>query len=130
VKGIKMNGKIIAATSIGLVIGLVLGILISIVFNLPTVTNTNGAGISNQVQVSGMVRDTQTGTIYFLQLAKLHNDDMIHSSSPIVDGKYSVVLVGNQSYDIFVDRYPYYSTEKPDYAVYVPSGVTTFTADF
>ena len=91
-----MNGKIIGAAVASLVIGLVLGIAISVVFNLPSMINPSGAGIGNQVQVSGTVRDTQTGTIYFLQLAKFYEDDMIHSSSQIVNGRYSVVLVGGQ----------------------------------
>lgn len=127
-----MNGKIVVGLSVGLVIGLALGILVSMVFNLPSLImpTQSGAGIGNQVQVSGTVRDTQTGTISFLQLAKFYDDDMIKSSSPIIDGRYSVVLVGNQSYDIFVDRYPNYATAKPDYTIYVPSGVTTFAADF
>jgi hypothetical protein len=125
-----MNGKIIGVAVASLVIGLVLGIAISVVFNLPSMINPSGAGIGNQVQVSGTVRDTQTGTIYFLQLAKFYEDDMIHSSSQIVNGRYSVVLVGGQSYDIFVNWYPDYSDEEPDYTLYVPEGVTTFTADF
>ena len=125
-----MNGKIIAATSIGLVIGLVLGILISVVFNLPSAGNTTGAGTSNQVQVSGTLQNPQTGTIYFLQLAKFYDDDAIKTSSQIVNGGYSVMLVGGQSYDIFINRYPDYSDEDPDYTLYVPEGVTTFTANF
>jgi hypothetical protein len=80
--------------------------------------------------VSGTVRNTQTGTIHFLQLARFYDKDAIKASSPIEDGRYSVLLVGGQSYDIFVNRYPAYSDETPDYTLYVPSGVITFTADF
>ncbi|MCW4044846.1 MAG: hypothetical protein NWE94_04945 [Candidatus Bathyarchaeota archaeon] len=98
-----------------------------------TITNiqTQGRGtIVSQVQVSGSLHSTQTGTIYFLQCAKFYSEDAIKASSPIVNGKYSVWLVGGQSYDIFVNRYPAYSDIKPDFTLYVPSGVTTFTADF
>jgi hypothetical protein len=126
----KTNGKISVLAVIGLVIGLVLGIVISVVFNLPSKINPTGAGTGNQVQVSGTLQNPQSGTIHFLQLAKFYDDDAIKSSSPIVDGKYSVLLVGGQSYDIFVNRYPSYSDEDPDYTLYVPEGVTTFTADF
>jgi len=84
----------------------------------------------NQVQVSGTLQNPQSGTIYFLQLAKFYDDDAIKASSPIVNGGYSVMLVGGQSYDIFVNRYPSYSDEEPDYTLYVPEGVTTFTANF
>ncbi len=125
-----MNGKVIAGASIGLVIGLVLGILISVVFNLPSIINPTGAGIGNQVRVTGTLQNPQSGTIYFLQLAKFYDDDAIKASSPIVNGGYSVMLVGGQSYDIFVNRYPDYSDEDPDYTLYVPEGVATFTADF
>jgi hypothetical protein len=126
------NRKIIVVAVIGLVVGLALGIFISAIFNLPNVIlpTQSGAGNNNQVQVSGTVQKTQTGTIYFLQLASFYDNDSIKTSSPIKDGKYSVLLVGGQSYDIFIDRYPRYSSETPDYTLYVPSGATTFTANF
>lgn len=84
------------------------------------------AGTNNQVQVSGTVQKTQTGTIYYRTA-----NESIRTSSPITDGKYSVLLVGGQSYDIYIDVYhsdSYYY--KPDFVLYVPLGVTTFTADF
>jgi hypothetical protein len=119
-----MNKKIIAGASIGLIVGLVLGILISVFFNLPSVISPTGVGISNQVQVSGTVWDTQTGTIYFRNLNRT-----IETSAPIIDGKYSVLLIGGQSYEVYVNYYSSYSSDL-DYTVYVPSGVTTFAADF
>ena len=119
---------------IGLVIGLALGIFISVILNLPNVIlpTQSGVGMSNQVQVSGTVQVTQTGTIYFLQTPwdSFIENETIRTSSPIVDGKYSVLLVGGKSYDIFIDDYPSYWDEDPDYVLYVPAGVTTFTADF
>jgi hypothetical protein len=124
-----VNRKTIAGTSIGLVVGLVLGIAISVILNFPSL-NTTGAGTSNQVQASGNLQNIQTGTIYFLQLTKFYDDDAIKSSSPIVNGDYTVLLVGGQSYDIFVNRYPDYSDEDPDYTLYVPQGVATYTANF
>jgi hypothetical protein len=117
---------------IGLVVGLLMGIFIGVILNLSNVIppTQSGAGNNNQVQVTGTVQNTQTGTIYFLQLAKFYSNDSIKTSSPIKDDKYSVLLVCGQSYDIFVDRYPRYSYETPDYTLYVPSGATTFIADF
>ncbi len=121
-----MNNKsLVLGLIVGLVIGLPIGILTS-KFVMPS----SPEGTNNQVQVSGTVRNTQTGTIYFLQLARFNDKEEIKSSSSIVNGKYSVWLVGNQSYDIFVNRYPTYSDEEPEYTVYVPAGVTTFTANF
>jgi cell division protein FtsL len=45
---------------------------------------------NNQVQVSGTVQVTQTGTIYFRNLNRT-----IETSVPITNGKYSVLLVGD-----------------------------------
>lgn len=83
--------------------------------------NMSGAGVSNQVQVSGTVSITQTGTIYFTSL-----NGTIKSSVPITNGQYSVLLVSGQSYDVRVDGgyYPRY------YSLYVPLSVATFTANF
>jgi hypothetical protein len=119
---IKTNGKIIVGTAIGLVVGLALGIFISVILNLPNAILPTGTGTNNQVQVSGTVQKTQTGTIYFRNLNRT-----IETSAPIIDGKYSVLLVGGQSYDVYVN---YYSYSTPNYLLYVPSGVATFTADF
>jgi hypothetical protein len=125
-----MNKKLIGAVIGGILIGLVLGIVISVVFNLSSIINPAGAGIGNQVQVSGKLQNQQNGTIYFTQLAKFHDDDEIKTSSPIVNGGYSVVLIGGQSYDVFVNWYPYFSDEEPDYTLYVPEGVEIYAADF
>ena len=120
---IKTNGKIIVGTAIGLVVGLALGIFISVFLNLGSVINPTGAGTSNQVQVSGTVRDTQTGTIYFRNL-----NVTIETSGSITDGKYTVLLKGGQSYEVAVNHRIVFNDY--DYTLYVPEGVATFTADF
>jgi hypothetical protein len=112
---------IAAALVIGLLIGLVLGIFISPIL-LPKQT---GAGTNNQVQVSGTVNGKQTGTIYFRT-----SNESIRTSSPIIDGKYNVLLVGGQSYDIYIDYYHSSSYYTPDFVLYVPLGVTVLTANF
>lgn len=121
-----MNGKIIAATSIGLVAGLIFGVLIG-VFLLPEVLNPISAGTNNQVQMSGTVQATQTGTIEFNEVYSL-NTTHVQSSAPIKDGTYSVLLVGGKSYNVYVSNEDGYS--RGDYSIYVPEGVTTFTANF
>jgi hypothetical protein len=117
----KNRSILIVALVIGLVVGLVLGVFISVVFNLPSSFH-KGAGTNNQVQVSGSVQVTQSGTIGFDNLNRT-----IETSGIISNGEYSVLLVGGQSYDVYVyipnDSYRTYS-------LYVPLGVTTFTANF
>jgi hypothetical protein len=119
----------IAALVIGLVIGLALGIFISPIL-LPKQT---GAGTNNQVQVSGTIQEEHPSEIHFASIAVNSSSyGQISSSSLIINGQYSVVLVGGQSYDVRIyyqpvgNSYPTSST----YSLYVPSGVTTFTADF
>jgi hypothetical protein len=86
--------------------------------------NMSGAGIRNQVQVSGTVSETQSGTIEFRNYY-----GNITSSVPITNGRYSILLVGGQSYDVYI-----YLADELDYSYYgysyVPVGVTTFTANF
>ena len=107
-----------------MVVGLALGIFISAILNLPNVImpTQTGAGMSNQVQVSGKVQVTQSGTVRFRNLNRT-----IDTSVPIANGEYSILLLGGDSYDVYVyweGRLQY------SYWLYVPSGVTTFTADF
>ena len=94
---------------------------------------TQGGGTtSSQVQVSGTLRNKQSGTIYFLETPwdRFVENVTVRTSSPIINGEYGILLVGGKSYDIFFDEYPSYWDEDPDYVLYVPSGVTAFTADF
>jgi hypothetical protein len=118
-----VNKKIAIGVLVGLVIGLVLGIFVSVLFNLPSSFHT-GVGVSNQVQVSGTVSDRTTGTLCFRNL-----DKTIETTAPITNGKYSVLLVGGQSYNVYYDFVPSSSYDPSgEYnAFYVPLGVTTFT---
>ena len=126
--GEKTNKKIIMGTVIGLVIGLALGIFISVLFISPIHL---GAGINNQVQVSGTVSATQNSTtIEFVSL-----NGTVTFTVPITNGRYSVLLVGGLSYNVHVKYYAWEGgwgwvlTEK-DYTTFIPLGVTTFTANF
>ena len=120
---IKLNNKIIIGVVVGLVIGLVLGFSLSLIINLPSMIN-KGVGTDNQVQVSGSVTpaygDT-VNTVYFQNL-----NGTFETSASDVNGQYSVLLLGGQSYNVF-DFQPR-STGTGDYKTfYVPLGVTTFT---
>jgi hypothetical protein len=127
-----MNKKIVIGTVIGLVIGLVLGIFVSVLFNLPSAFHT-GVGVNNQVQVSGTVSETQSGTITFVNAQALGNSSALKltTSSLIVNGGYSVILIGGNSYIVHVSYTDSYGrTEGNDYTLYAPLGVTTYTANF
>jgi hypothetical protein len=121
-----MANKIIIGVVIGLAVGLVLGFSLSLVINLPSTIN-KGVGTNNQVQVSGTVDLTGLGnvnTLYFLDL-----NGTIETSAPIINGHYSVLLIGGQSYKVFdysTAKITSYSDFNP---FYVPLGVTTFTED-
>jgi len=86
----------------------------------------------NQVQVSGAVSETQTGTIKFdnkEERAYNKSIPLIESSVPIVNGQYSILLLGGHSYSVYIylagDAYYSYWG-----ALYVPLGVTTFIANW
>jgi hypothetical protein len=116
----------IIALVIGLVIGLALGIFVSVLFNLPSSFHTE-VRVDNQVQVSGSVSETRQGTIQFINWNETTNTRYAHYAQ-ITDGKYNVFLIGGQSYDVYVGTgetgYSY------EYSLYVPSNVTTYTANF
>jgi hypothetical protein len=117
----------IAALAVGLVIGLGLGIIVSVAFILPSMRQ-EVLCIINPVQVSGTVSETLKGTIQFI------NDNETTSTRynhyvPIVGGNYSIVLSGGQPYTVGIGipgviGYVY------QFSLYVPSNVTTLTANF
>jgi len=92
--------------------------------------NTSGAGANNQVQVTGTVQETQTNSIVFLNAETIGNSSAprITTSSLIVNGQYSVILLGGHSY--LVTLFDSYESQLASYTIYVPLGVTTFTANF
>ncbi|MGD0644393.1 MAG: hypothetical protein ABSA75_05760 [Candidatus Bathyarchaeia archaeon] len=127
-----MNNKIVLGIVVGLIVGLVLGVFIGVMFISPsgilptkTVSNTN-----NQVQVSGTVNYQFVTSIIFTSASGTN----ISSSAPIVSGQYSVLLLGGQSYTVQLwnpDKFAIgYGGYEATLALYVPSGVTTFTANF
>jgi hypothetical protein len=122
-----MNSKIVLATVIGLIAGLVLGVFIGVMFISPSKTGTE---TNNQVQVSGKVNYQFVTSIIFTSSSGTN----ISSSAPIVNGQYSVLLLGGQSYTVQLwnpDKYAIgYGGYEATLALYVPSGVTTFTANF
>ena len=93
------------------------------------------AGTNNQVQVSGTIQWTEIFRIEFVD-ARARDYDVynlpngtIQTSAPVLtDHSYSVLLIGGLSYEVRL----YSSATYRDYAfsLYVPSGVTVFTANF
>lgn len=108
-----------------LVVVIILGAIVGILStNLPS-TN-QGTGTNNQVQVSGSIQEQNPSKIAFVSISKT-----ISTSAIITNGQYSVVLVGNQSYTVGVGYTDSYGdTQIAYYSIYVPSGVTTYTANF
>jgi hypothetical protein len=121
-----MNSGIAIGIVIGLIAGLVLGVFIGVLVISPSglLPINAGTGTNNQVKVSGTVPNKASGTIYFANL-----DETLKTSASIANGKYSVLLVGGQSYTAYSEDRTYPTTY--NYITYndfyVPSGVSTFT---
>jgi len=113
-----MKSKIVIWLATGLIIGLVLVALVGVFF-IPQLLNNAG---TDQVQVSGNVRTTQTGIIVFSA-----GDGSFYSSCPIAGGQYRVVLEGGESYNVTIKNN---GVDCGNYSLYIPTGVTTFEADF
>jgi hypothetical protein len=109
----------IVALAIGLVIGLGLGMFSSVAL-LPA---NREPSWKSAVLVSGTISETQNGTIHFDGY-----DLPVSTKANITDGKYSVLVVGGLLYKIMV--YSYANIFTYSYTLYVPSNVTTFTANF
>jgi hypothetical protein len=105
----------------------VLGIFISPIMLPPK----NGAGTNNQVQVSGTISENHPSEVDFTS-GRQPDGSFIRTSSIIINGnQYNVVLVGGISYSVLVSYTNSYGTSaSATYTIYVPSGVTTFTANF
>jgi len=122
-----MNRRIIVGVVIGLAIGLVLGIFLSVIFILPIYVHQE-TEITNPVKVSGSVSFAQYGTIQFINWNETTNTRYDHYSQ-IIFGRYSITLSGGHNYTVIfglggTEEYP------EEFRVYVPSNVTTFTANF
>jgi hypothetical protein len=111
---------LIVVLVIGLIIGLILGIFVSVVFNLSSSFHR-----SNYVQVSGTVSNPSALVLIFRNL-----NETIETSAQVINGRYSVSLLGGQSYQIWWNRIDMADAPNGDVALYVPSGVSTFTANF
>jgi hypothetical protein len=111
---------------VGLVVGVGLSIAGSILFICPNMTQEVLFAI-NPVQVSGTVSVAQKGTIQFVNDNETASTRYSHHV-PIVDGKYSLVLSGGYSYEVYIGT----GQTSPSYtfSLYVPSNVTTLTANF
>ena len=122
---------VIAALVIVLVVGLAWDVFVSVLFSLPKSSFHTENGINN-VLVWGTVSETQTGTIKFSNDAEVSENRsmaVLSTSSPIVNGQYSVDLVGGHLYDVFayVDNKNGYDYS---YSLYAPYGAAPFTANF
>jgi hypothetical protein len=116
----------IAALAVGLVIGLGLGIIVSLALIFPSMVQEVSYAI-NPVQVSGTVSETLRGTIQFINENETTSTRYNHHVQ-IVGGNYSILLSGGYSYTVLIGTGETgYSHE---FSLYVPSNVTTFTANF
>lgn len=126
-----MDNKTITGILIGLIIGLLLGFFIAVLFISPSgiLPVKTGTGTNNQVTVSGSIQEQNPSDISFSSI--IGSSQTVATSGLITNGQYSVVLVGNQSYSVAVQYINSYgNTESAYYSIYVPSDVTTFTANF
>ncbi len=107
-----------------LVIGLVVGLAVGAYVLYPLVTPNPAAGKNNQVQVSGTV-NARNGTL--LSFGNLNQT--IETTANVTNGRYSVLLVGGQSYNVYLGGFPPpVDWQDPDYTpFYVPLGVSAFT---
>ncbi len=88
-----------------------------------------------QVRLSGYVSEYNATSISFSSTST-----SIVTSSLIYGNQYNVVLLGNQAYSVTVNYIAYsngifglgagYTSTSNSYTIYIPSGVTTFTANF
>jgi hypothetical protein len=126
-EGLRRNRKMwIVALAVGLVIGLGLGIIVSVAFILPSIYQEKTFAI-NPVQVSGTVSVAQRGTIQFIndnETASTRNDHYVQ----LVDGNYSIVLSGGYSYRVLLGTGQ--TSISYQWTLYVPSNVTSLTANF
>ncbi len=114
-----MNSKIVIGLVIGLIVGLVLGVFIGVIIS----PNKSVAELNNQVRVSGTISETGFTTIEFTTLNLQTN-----TSALIINGGYNITLVGGQSYTVVLNDQ--FGNVYPVGGLQVPSGVTTFTANF
>jgi hypothetical protein len=121
-----MNNKIVISAVIGLIAGLVLGVFIGVMFISPSgiLPIKSGAGTNNQVQVSGTIQQLQIFGIKFVSIP----DGNISTTSPLYNGGYKALLIGGQSYNVYLLNQ--YGGIDYAFSLYVPLGVTTFTANF
>jgi hypothetical protein len=123
----RRNRKVwIVALAVGVVIGLGLGVMFSVAFILSSMKQK--VFLINPVQVSGTVSVTQKGTVQFLNENETSSTRYDHYVQ-IVGGNYSIALSGGYSYTVGIGipgviGYVY------QFSLYVPSNVTTLTANF
>jgi len=91
----------------------------------------SATGTNNQVQVSGTVTfqgDITAATLYFQ-----NTNESILTSASVANGKYSLMLIGGQSYNIYTNNPTVFEGERgyspnSDFdPFYLPSGVSTYT---
>jgi hypothetical protein len=106
-------------------IGLVVGLGVGIVVGYEILPTHNGAGVNNQVQVSGTVSETQTGDIQFSYTNGTEAIDVPSGQVYIV----SVSLTGGNTYYVLIETSGA-TIQTWNSRIFIPSGVTTFTANF
>jgi len=117
-----MINKIVIGVAIGLAVGLVLGVFVGIAV-YPSLHS--GVVTRNQVQVSGTILEKGISWIQFINLA---GNTTTATTAPVTNGAYDVLIVGGQSYNVYLLNQ--HGVDQKQLSLYVPSGVTTFHADF
>ena len=119
-----MDSKMLLGVVIGLIAGLVLGVFVGVLFISPGLL-PDGVGKNNQVQVSGYIQDKE---IFQIEFSSIQNGT-VKTSAPVSEGGYRALLIGGQSYNVYLYSRSYYNGNVPRYtfSLYVPSGVTYFT---
>ena len=117
------RNKLFTVLTVGLLVGLGLGVAISAFVIGPKEVLC----IVNPVQVTGMVRGSQFGSIQFVDNNEAETTRYKHISL-IKDGNYSIVLSGGQSYTVYIGTGQ--TSASGIYSLYVPENVTTLKANF
>ncbi len=118
--------------NVAIIVGVVFIVLIALVgISLVALSNSGKNTQTNgQVQVSGTVtfQGSSSNTLYFQ-----NTNESILTSASVVNGHYSVMLTGGQSYNIYTFNPTVFEGERSyapnsDFSpFYLPSGVTSYT---
>ena len=112
-----------------LLVGLLVGSLVGILVLSPILSPSNGAGRDNQVQVSGSLPSSLSGTVSSIEFSSREAPTPFDTTTTIdSSGHFSVILLAGISY-----TYEAYDTNGRSYCggtLYVPTGTTSYSTSF